>query len=97
MSPRGGLLLCEDAAGSGLTEGERLIGLTLAWPGLHLCSEQHRALTERYNPDVPAWRLPAEPVAGACYSPDGKWLFVNIQKPGVTLAITGPWGCEGPL
>ena len=34
--------------------------------------------------------------AGACYSPDGKWLFVNIQTPGITFAITGPWG-NGPL
>ncbi|MBT7867120.1 MAG: DUF839 domain-containing protein, partial [Opitutales bacterium] len=31
-------------------------------------------------------------VAGACFSPDGTTLFVNIQKnPGQTLAITGPW------
>jgi hypothetical protein len=22
---------------------------------------------------------------------DGQWLFVNIQTPGVTFAITGPW------
>ncbi len=29
--------------------------------------------------------------AGACVSPDGKTLFVNIQRPGMTLAITGPW------
>ncbi len=29
--------------------------------------------------------------AGACYSPDGKWLFVNVQSPGITFAITGPW------
>ncbi len=29
--------------------------------------------------------------AGACFSPDGEWLFVNIQTPGVTFAITGPW------
>ncbi len=29
--------------------------------------------------------------AGACFSPDGETLFVNIQTPGVTLAITGPW------
>ena len=29
--------------------------------------------------------------AGPCFSPDGKWLFVNAQKAGVTLAITGPW------
>lgn len=29
--------------------------------------------------------------AGATFSPDGSTLFVNIQTPGLTLAITGPW------
>lgn len=29
--------------------------------------------------------------AGATFSPDGKVLFVNIQWPGITLGITGPW------
>jgi uncharacterized protein len=29
--------------------------------------------------------------AGATFAPDGSTLFVNIQQPGVTLAITGPW------
>jgi hypothetical protein len=29
--------------------------------------------------------------AGAAFSPDGSTLFVNIQSPGITLAITGPW------
>ena len=29
--------------------------------------------------------------AGSTFSPDGNTLFVNIQKPGITLAITGPW------
>lgn len=29
--------------------------------------------------------------AGACFSPDGKTFFVNIQGPGITLAIWGPW------
>lgn len=34
-------------------------------------------------------------LAGACFSPDGKILFVNIQNPGITLAITGPWPTAG--
>jgi len=29
--------------------------------------------------------------AGACFSPDGDWLFANLQSPGITFAITGPW------
>ncbi|NRF39527.1 alkaline phosphatase PhoX [Pedobacter foliorum] len=29
--------------------------------------------------------------AGPVFSPSGKTLFVNIQSPGLTLAITGPW------
>jgi secreted PhoX family phosphatase len=29
--------------------------------------------------------------AGACFSPDGSTLFVNIFSPTRTLAITGPW------
>jgi secreted PhoX family phosphatase len=28
---------------------------------------------------------------GPTFAPDGKILFVNIQAPGLTLAITGPW------
>lgn len=29
--------------------------------------------------------------AGPCFSPDGRWLFVNLQKAGLTLAINGPF------
>lgn len=29
--------------------------------------------------------------AGACFSPDGNTLYVNIQNPGITFAIWGPW------
>ena len=30
-------------------------------------------------------------LAGVCFSPDGKTLFLNIQYPGMTVAITGDW------
>lgn len=35
-------------------------------------------------------RWQTEP-AGACFSPDGSVLFVNLYSPTTTLAITGPW------
>jgi hypothetical protein len=28
---------------------------------------------------------------GACFSPDGRALFVNVQEPGYTFAVEGPW------
>ena len=30
-------------------------------------------------------------LAGACFSPDGRTLFVNAYSPAMTFAITGPW------
>lgn len=95
VTPRGGLLLCEDAAGNNFTEGERLVGLTLDGKTFTFAMNNMN-LTTAYNTKVPAGDYRQNEWAGACYSPDGRWLFVNIQTPGVTFAITGPWGA-GPL
>ena len=92
---RGGLLLCEDAAGNGFTEGERLVGLTLHGQAFTFAMNNMNLATS-YNDAVAAGDYRQSEWAGACYSPDGHWLFVNIQTPGVTFAITGPWG-HGPL
>jgi len=35
---------------------------------------------------------PQRELAGVCFSPDGSTLFFNVQVPGYTVAITGPWG-----
>ncbi|BAY22160.1 hypothetical protein NIES2100_19230 [Calothrix sp. NIES-2100] len=35
--------------------------------------------------------LNGEEFAGICFSPDGKIMFVNMQSPGITFAIKGPW------
>lgn len=40
--------------------------------------------------DLGHLRMQTEP-AGACFSPDGKWMFVNAYSPTLTFAITGPW------
>jgi secreted PhoX family phosphatase len=36
-------------------------------------------------------RLNTSEFAGVCFSPDGRTMFVNIQTPGITFAIQGPW------
>jgi secreted PhoX family phosphatase len=99
VTPRGGLLLCEDAAGNNFTAGERLVGLTLTGNtftfgqnNINLTAAQILAAGKTIAPGP----YQQNEWAGACYSPDGKWLFVNIQTPGVTFAITGPWHL-GPL
>ena len=33
----------------------------------------------------------ATELAGACFSPDGRTMFLNVYNPTKTLAITGPW------
>lgn len=35
-------------------------------------------------------------LCGACFSPDGNTLYVNIQTPGLTFAIWGPWKSQRP-
>jgi uncharacterized protein len=92
VTPRGGLLLCEDG-GSAIFE--RLIGLTTH--GRAFTFAINNVLLEQdYNDAIPAGDYRTSEWAGACYSPDGRWLFANIQAPGITFAITGPWG-NGPL
>lgn len=90
VTPRGGILLCEDdASGSdndthelapGITDVNRLVGL----------SPRGEAFEFAVN------RLNDSEFAGACFSPDGHTLFVNVfgdgtPGSGMTCAITGPW------
>jgi secreted PhoX family phosphatase len=93
VSPRGGLLLCEDG---GNAEGTKLVGVTpegVAYPfGVN---QLVLAATPPGTSVLPADYRGSE-WAGCCFDPSGRWLFVNIQQPGVTFAISGPWA-RGPL
>ncbi|MHA6316858.1 alkaline phosphatase PhoX [Altererythrobacter sp. CAU 1778] len=74
--------------------------LTIAPDGhLIVCEDQYTDVVDNHlrgiTPDgVPypfaRLRVQTEP-AGACFSPDGRTLFVNAYSPAATLAITGPW------
>lgn len=83
LSPRGGLAICQDSRGArqrlyGLAAGGDLFAFALndvVLDGVKGHSGNFRTAE---------W-------AGACFSPDGRWLFANIYSPGFTVAITGPW------
>ena len=57
------------------------------FPGQHLIGLTPQGVPYRFGRN----RLNLSELAGACFAPDGKTLFVNIFFPGLTLAITGPW------
>ncbi|MAB82698.1 MAG: phosphatase [Phycisphaerae bacterium] len=77
---------------------EHADNLTVApWGDLIVCED---GLADQYllgvTPEGSIYKLARNQAnqsefAGAVFSPDGSTLFVNIQNPGMTLAITGPW------
>ena len=74
--------------------GARLIGLTRGGESYYLAKNNIELTSTQI---AGASKLVGEgdyrdsEFAGACWSPDGRTLFVNIQTPGITFAITGPW------
>jgi secreted PhoX family phosphatase len=84
VSPRGGLVLCEDGGGTEYVHGLTKDGVIFKFA--------QNNVDLRNNPVLGfASDFRGSEFAGACYSPDGKWLFFNIQSPGISFAITGPW------
>jgi hypothetical protein len=88
VSPRGGIMLCEDGSDS-----EYLHGLTTDGEIFPFALNQVV---------IPAGGVPGKKVApgnytgsewcGSTFEPkNGNWLFANAQTPGITFAITGPW------
>ncbi len=84
VSPRGGIILCED----GDLDGQRLQGLTRQGE-IFPFAQNNVVLNGEKNGIVGDFR--GREFAGATFGPNGKYLFVNIQTPGITFAITGPW------
>jgi uncharacterized protein len=83
VSPRGGLVLCEDGSGTEFLHGLTVDGLIFKF------AQNNVILNGERNGIVGDFR--GSEFAGATYSPDGRWLFFNIQTPGITFAVTGPW------
>ena len=90
-------LFVESTSSAMLNFGDNI---TVAPTGdLIVCEDQYGAIVNNYlrgvtpSGSVYAFaRLRAQTeLAGACFSPDGATMFVNVYDPARTLAITGPW------
>ncbi|MEL7045312.1 MAG: alkaline phosphatase PhoX, partial [Pseudomonadota bacterium] len=100
ISPRGGMLICEDGGGlvnSGArVNGTRLVGIQPNGESFFFAENNMELFgVPRGQPQIPPDDYRGNEFAGACFDPTGRYLFVNIQTPGVTFAITGPWGRGG--
>ena len=85
MTPWGELLLAEDNYETG--------GGVVTHQYLRVMNERGEFYNlARNNDNQTRTGAPGAEFTGACFSPDGSVLFVNLQTPTqVTLAISGPW------
>lgn len=92
VSPRGGLVLCEDGGGT-----EYVHGLTVEGEIFRFAANNVDLRGGTAGKNVAAADHRGSEWAGSVFEPkNGNWLFVNIQTPGITFAITGPWS-QGAL
>lgn len=89
FSPRGSLVVCEDRE-AGDPRGQYLAGLNAGGELFAFARVNPRLSGTYLGHDLAATARVSE-WAGACFSPDGDWLFANLYYPGLTVAITGPW------
>ena len=99
VSPRGGILLCEDRGGISRLMGLNQVGDVFEFGRNNMqLSDVDAAVIHSKFPGtegrIRAGNYIGSETCGACFH--DRWLFVNIQNPGVTFAITGPWN-EGIL
>jgi secreted PhoX family phosphatase len=87
VSPRGGLVLCEDGSGREYLHGLTPDGEIFRFAENNVVLPPEFQDSKGYSGDFTGSEW-----AGATFEPkNGNWLFVNVQSPGVTFAITGPW------
>lgn len=85
LSPWGDLVVCEDNYTSNdVVRHQHVRGLRLDGTPYDL------ARNPKNEPDAPGGS-PGDEFAGACFSPDRRYLFVNLSGSDLTFAITGPW------
>ncbi|MEV0391230.1 alkaline phosphatase PhoX [Nonomuraea sp. NPDC050643] len=88
VSPRGGIVLCEDGSGVQFLHGLTTRGQIFPFAANNVVIPDGVPGKPAINPGDYSMRE----WAGSTFEPErGEWLFANIQSPGITFAITGPW------
>ena len=90
-------LIAEAGAGSLLTNADNLV--MAPWGDLFVCEDTLDGSSSSVigiRPDGSQYPVADNAysdseLAGVCFSPDGEILFLNIQYPGMTVAIRGDW------
>ena len=99
VTPRGGLLMCEDDASATYVDEHPLA------PGIEHVNRAIGLMPGGEAFEFAVNVLNGSELAGACFSPSGRTLFINVfghstfageQTEGMTCAIRGPWA-RGPL
>ncbi len=89
VSPRGSLVVCEDRLNLD-KDAQSVAGLTREGEFFRFCRINPRLRGTFGGHNLGDTALKSE-WAGASFSRDGNWMFLNLYNPGITLAITGPW------
>ena len=89
VSPRGNLVVCEDHV-SKVDKTQHLLALLESGDYFYFC-QVNADIRGEYLGHKLAETLPGSEWTGITFSADGRWMFANLQKPGLTVAITGPW------
>ncbi len=90
VSPRGGIVVCEDGDG-GDVGGDNFIRVLGPNGKLETVARNDTPMDLAQWDEGKQGTFGRSEWSGAVYSPDGQWLFVHIQYPGKSYAITGPW------
>ncbi|ADP80580.1 alkaline phosphatase PhoX [Pseudofrankia inefficax] len=94
VGPRGGVLMCEDGDGEDEDGGDNYLRLlTPAGRIVDLAKVIAPLDLHYWSPDdFPApGPVGASELSGVRFTADGRHLVVNVQYPGLTCVITGPW------
>jgi secreted PhoX family phosphatase len=87
----GSVVVCEDGDGEDVNGGTNFLRCLTPAGEIVTFARVDAPLDLHRWEDGPKGAIGRSELSGACYSPDGQWLFVHLQYPGKTFAITGPW------